>query len=148
MFFIFWLKFLHALIKTCTCCRGSTGKCPVAICESSDLVLLHNKTSLQSWRGNLSSTANHVKHALAKMSNSIVWLHKTKNNPQIPWFPDLLLIKVLAALRGWGLRKSAFDFWSTPRRIILNSITSWPRSAVCLKRMQHWWTTRHSWISR
>ena len=33
---------MDGLIETRSCCRGGTGKCPVAI---SDLVLLHNKAT-------------------------------------------------------------------------------------------------------
>ena len=36
------MKLLLVLIETSTCCRGGSGKCPVAI---SDLVLLHNKAT-------------------------------------------------------------------------------------------------------
>jgi hypothetical protein len=61
--------------------------------------------------------------------------------------PRFIVEMQYEAPRGWALQKSTFNFWSTTGRIFWDSITTLPGSAICLKWMQHWWTSRHYWIS-
>ncbi len=106
---MFWLKLVLVAGAVgvvwwywiCYCC---TTKILNAKQKGTLLVWMYMR-SLQTWRGNSSSTVKHLKHTFAKMSCHIVWLHRTKNNPQTSWIPDLLLIKMLAVLHWW------FFYW-------------------------------------
>ncbi len=116
-FLNFWLKLRLVLIEISTFCRGcsssrGTWKCPVAIADrcttkwlrAKQKMIMYSKM-LPTRRQHSSSSANHLNHTFAPMSNRIVWLQKSKNYPMILWFPDLLSTQPQEVKTKWALWK-------------------------------------------